>query len=512
MKAKRSLINLSLGLISQLLIIVLGILIPRLLLVNFGSEVNGLLSSIGQIILYMSLLEAGVGAASIQALYKHVAGGSKESINSILSATSSYYKKTGIYYFFCIIILSIVYPLFINSSIDSITIMFVILVTGMGGAINFYFQGTFKVFLIAEGKSYVDTSITTLINLLINAIKIVFILKGYNIIAIQTTHFVLMIVQIIVYQLYINRNYKWLDLKVKPDYDAISQKKSVMIHQVSYLIFNNTDVLILTIFTNLKIVSVYVLYNMLFSVLDRVISTVNSSITFALGQTFHESKNKFLSLFNAYEVYFMSFVFSLFTVAYIFILPFMELYTSGITDINYIDFWIPTLFVIIKLLGNARATSNNVINIAGHFKNTQNRAILELIINLVISLVFVQFLGIYGVLIGTIAALIYRSVDMVVYANKKILERNAWLTARRWLTNIIIFLLMVTAAKAINIYPTTYVSTIVSAIFFMGLAIIIYATVNSVIDREVFKFTRELIIKLINQRKRKKSISTSIDK
>lgn len=224
MKAKRSLINLALGLISQLLIIALGILIPRLLLVNFGSEVNGLLSSVGQIIIYMSLLEAGVGAASLQALYKQVAGANRENINSILSATSSYYKKTGIYYFICIILLSVFYPLFIDSSIDKMTIMFVILVTGMGGAINFYFQGTFKAFLIAEGKSYVDTSITTLINIVISGLKILFILKGYNLIAIQSTHFVLMIVQIIIYQIYINRNYQWLDLKVKPDFDAISQK------------------------------------------------------------------------------------------------------------------------------------------------------------------------------------------------------------------------------------------------------------------------------------------------
>ncbi|MDL0437673.1 sugar isomerase [Niallia sp. SS-2023] len=508
MKAKRSLINLALGLISQLLIIALGILIPRLLLVNFGSEVNGLLSSVGQIIIYMSLLEAGVGAASLQALYKQVAGANRENINSILSATSSYYKKTGIYYFICIILLSVFYPLFIDSSIDKMTIMFVILVTGMGGAINFYFQGTFKVFLIAEGKSYVDTSITTLINIVISGLKILFILKGYNLIAIQSTHFVLMIVQIIIYQIYINRNYQWLDLKVKPDFDAISQKKSVMVHQISSLIFNNTDVLILTIFTNLKVVSVYVLYNMLFSVLDKVISTVNSSVTFALGQTFHEGKDKFLKLFNAYEVCFMSFVFSLFTVAYIFILPFMELYTSGIKDINYIDFWIPTLFVIIKLLVNARATSNNVINIAGHFKKTQSRAILECTINLVCSITLVQFLGIYGVLLGTISALLYRSIDIVLYANKKILERNAWMTIRRWLTNIVIFSIIVTAAKAMSIHPTSYITTILSAVILLGLTIVIFASVNAVIDREAFKYTRDIIVKLINQQKRKKSIST----
>ncbi|WOD63584.1 sugar isomerase [Niallia taxi] len=508
MKAKRSLINLAFGLISQGLIIALGILIPRLLLVNFGSEVNGLLSSIGQIIIYMSLLEAGVGAASLQALYKHVAGSSKENINSILSATSSYYKKTGIYYFICIILLSVIYPLFIDSSIDKMTIMFVILVTGMGGAINFYFQGTFKVFLVAEGKSYIDTSITTLINIVISGLKIIFILKGYNLIAIQTTHFVLMIVQIIIYQIYIKRNYKWLDLKVKPNFDAISQKKSVMVHQISYLIFNNTDVLILTIFTNLKVVSVYVLYNMLFSVLDKVINTVNSSVTFALGQTFHEGKEKFISLYNAYEVCFMSFVFSLFTVAYIFILPFMELYTSGIKDINYIDFWIPTLFVIIKLLVNARATSNNVINIAGHFKKTQNRAILECIINLVFSITLVQFLGIYGVLIGTIAALLYRSIDIVLYANKKILERNAWMTLRRWLTNIVLFSLIVAAAKTVNIYPTSYVTTIMSAILVLAISAVIFVVVNALLDREVYHYTKDIIVKLVQKQKRKKTIST----
>lgn len=281
-----------------------------------------------------------------------------------------------------------------------------------------------------------------------------------------------------------------------------------MVHQISSLIFNNTDVLILTIFTNLKVVSVYVLYNMLFSVLDKVISTVNSSVTFALGQTFHEGKDKFLKLFNAYEVCFMSFVFSLFTVAYIFILPFMELYTSGIKDINYIDFWIPTLFVIIKLLVNARATSNNVINIAGHFKKTQSRAILECTINLVCSITLVQFLGIYGVLLGTIAALLYRSIDIVLYANKKILERNAWMTIRRWLTNIVIFSIIVTAAKAMSIHPTSYVTTILSAVILLGLTIVIFASVNAVIDREAFKYTKDIIVKLINQQKRKKSIST----
>lgn len=70
MKAKRSILNLSFGLGSQLITIILGFFIPRLIMVNYGSEANGLIASIVQIISYLALLEAGVGAASIQALYK----------------------------------------------------------------------------------------------------------------------------------------------------------------------------------------------------------------------------------------------------------------------------------------------------------------------------------------------------------------------------------------------------------------------------------------------------------
>lgn len=64
-------------------------------MVNYGSEANGLIASIVQIISYFALLEAGVGAASLQALYKPVAGNDRSHINSILAATSSYYKKPG---------------------------------------------------------------------------------------------------------------------------------------------------------------------------------------------------------------------------------------------------------------------------------------------------------------------------------------------------------------------------------------------------------------------------------
>ena len=82
--AKKSIYNVLASVIGQAITIAMGIVIPRLVLVNLGSENNGLLSSITQALGYASLLEAGVGLASLQALYKPVAEKDNASINAIL--------------------------------------------------------------------------------------------------------------------------------------------------------------------------------------------------------------------------------------------------------------------------------------------------------------------------------------------------------------------------------------------------------------------------------------------
>lgn len=491
MKAKRSILNLSFGLGSQLITIVLGFFIPRLIMVNYGSEANGLIASIVQIISYLALLEAGVGAASLQALYKPIAHNDKGHINSILAATSSYYKKTGIYYFFAVLLIAIIYPLIIQSEISPLSIMAIILFTGMGGAINYYFQGKFRILLIAEGKSYIETSIVTIANVLNNVVRIILLMQGVNIIAVQASFFVLTLLQIVVFYVYIKKNYKWIDLNLKPDFEAIGQKNSVLVHEISYLVFRNTDVLILTLFTNLKIVSIYVMYNMVYTIVDNVVQMVNGSVKAALGQSYHESREKFLKLHDAFEVYFMGLIFAILTVAYILTLPFMRLYTAGVTDVNYIHFWLPVLFVAVKLLTNVRTSSNNVITIAGHFQKTQNRSILESVINLSASVIFVLFLGIYGVLMGTIAALLYRSIDIVIYANKVLLNRSPWVTFKRWLTNVAVFLFIVAVTSTLNLSLDSYLSIILWGIILGVIILPLYYTVSSLMERSVFLYALE---------------------
>ena len=221
-----------------------------------------------------------------------------------------------------------------------------VFLSGMSQVINFFFQGKFRILMQVEGKNYILTNLGTVINVFSSIGKIILLLQGFDIVALQVMYFVFNVLQMLYIKNYIRKNYKWIDLSVTPNYEAISQRNSVMIHQISGLIFENTDVLIITIVCGLKTVSVYSMYVMLFGMIGTIISTINSGVSFAMGQAYNTNKKRFNVLYDVFETYNMSLTFSLYCVANIFILPFLKLYTRGVSDINYVDKILPYLFII----------------------------------------------------------------------------------------------------------------------------------------------------------------------
>ncbi|MGN0358419.1 MAG: hypothetical protein ACI4E0_11550 [Blautia sp.] len=505
MNAKRGFYNVFFGMLGQIISIALGIIIPRLVLVSLGSESNGLLSSVNQALVYLNLLEAGIGTATLQALYKPVAEFDTQSINHIMAATNRYYKKVGTWYFLATVALAIVFPIVVNSELSYFTIFSVVLLSGMSQVVNFFFQGKYRILMQVEGKSYILTNLGTIINVFTSISKIALLLQGFDIVALQLMYFAFNIVQMLYILYYIKKKYTWLDLSVTPNYDAISQRNSVMVHQISGLIFQNTDVLILTLVCGLKTVSVYSMYVMLFGMIGTAISTINSGVSFAMGQAYNTDKKRFNILYNAFETYNMALTFSLYCVANIFIIPFLKLYTAGVTDINYIDSLLPYLFVATYLLSNGRSAAQRVIEYAGHFKLTQNRSIIESVINIVVSLICVVRFGIYGVLCGTIAALLYRTNDMIIYASKKLLNRSPMRTYIKWGINLILYILfiMIFTKMFAGVEFTNYFIIIISAVVVCIIVFFAFFFVGSVIDKESFLFCIEFVKTHMQRKKRK---------
>ena len=461
---RNSIRNLWWGIIGNIITSLVAILIPRLFIVNYGSEVNGLLSSIRQIYVYLALLEAGVGDASVIALYGPIGRKDHQATNEILAATHYYYRKIGMIYAACVVVLSFVYPLLLDTTIPYNVCCLVILLQGSGSVISYLFQGKYNMLLRVDNRNYVTTNLGTVTSVLTDICRIGLLLMGKNIVAIQATYLVFNLIKMLYVSWYIKRNYPWIDLNVKPNFQAISQRSAVLVHQVSALVFSHTDVLVLTFVCGLKTVSIYSMYASIYGMVSNLITITGNSVQSVLGQTFHNDREKYIELQDAFETYYLALVFGLFTIASIFILPFMKLYTAG-ADINYIDWKLPVLFSTYQLISYGRISSNNIISFAGKFKETQWRAWLETGINLVVSFVCVFQFGIYGVLIGTIAALLYRANDIIIFANKVVLNRSPWPTYRRWLIDLVVFSVLVFLFVSIPMRVDTYFGLILNAMW-----------------------------------------------
>ena len=159
------------------------------------------------------------------------------------------------------------------------------------------------------------------------------------------------------------------------------------------------------------------------------------------------------------------------------------------------------LFVVIALLENSRLSSAKAIHVAGHFRQTQWHAWVEMAINIIVSLIGVLVWGIYGVLIGTIAALLFRANAMIIYANKKILHRSPWKTYRRWLVNLALFIAVTVLSKPLfaHIALDTYPRIILWAAITSVVVIPLFFVVASMFDRETYRYTKTLVVPYLKQ-------------
>ena len=486
--------NLIMGVFGQLLVLVLGILMPRMVITSYGSEINGLLSSVTNIYAYIALLEAGVAGAACQALYKVLAEQSREGVNAVMAATNKYYHRTGLFYLVGIVAFSIIYPIMIHSQIPYYTVVLVILFNGIGNVITYFFHGKYLILLKADGKNYVRTGLDTFTNTMKQIAKIVLIKLGYDVVYVQLAAMLVSFIQMAYITYYIKKNYDWLDLKAEPNIEAIAQSKNVIAHDINFMLSANVDGVLLTIFDTLKRVSVYSLYQLLFSTVFRVLFVIREAVEFKIAEVYHKNRETFRRLYAAFEVYYITGAFAVLSVVYFFILPFIRLYTKDVTDINYIVATVPLLFVLNNMLLAGRYPAEAMIYISGHFKQTQKGAVTETIINIVSSLILVQLLGMEGVLLGTLLAYLYRAIYLIAYVNRNIVERSVKHTYLCLGINFAVFLLTICVNSMINVQFGSYLRIILFCIPYTLGTFLLYMFVISISMPAAFDAALEFIL------------------
>ncbi len=485
--------NLLSSLTYQVVLVSLSFLLPRLYLENFGSEVNGVLSTIKQIFTYMCLLEAGVGLATTQALYKKIGENDHKSASAVLSATHSYYIKTGIIYSAIVLLIAVVYAYFIPTSIDSNILFFIVILNAIPSLFSYFVQAKYRILMEVDGRKYVINNAETILQLASNIGKILVLLLTDSLILIQLVYCVIAILELLYLYFYAKRRYTWLNLKETPDFGAISQKNSVLVHQLSGMVFNNTDVILISFICDFKAVSIYAIYNIFFSQVQNFITSVVSSFTFALGQMFHADREKFNKLFSAYETFYIMVTNIIYTLMAVFLLPIIQIYTSGINDAEYTNVFLLLLFVIMNLVSNGKLPVNGVIEYSGDFQKTRSHAIWEMIINITVSVLAIFYMGISGAILGTIAALLYRGIVTIYYSNRKVLKRSQMSTYKIIISNGMVFIFVMAVLFVDTFRNISFLKLLLYGVLHSVWILGLYLVVNYIFNRTAFKTIFELL-------------------
>jgi len=229
--------------------------------------------------------------------------------------------------------------------------------------------------------------------------------------------------QPLVFYFYVKKHFK-IDKKVPKDQDAIKQRWSGFGHTFAYFINANSGVMLLTFFSTLSLVSVYSVHLMISNALRNLAVAIASAILPSLGSVMSKGNGEESNrAFDLYEFGMSFMTVLLFTCGIILIVPFVRVYTAGVTDANYIQPIFAFVLMLAEMIYCLREPYINVAYAAGHFKQTVKYAYIEVAINIGVSLMLVKQYNLLGVALGFLCALIFRFVAHIIYLKKNILMR-----------------------------------------------------------------------------------------
>lgn len=418
MKNKVTLLNMISGLILQFFTLISGFTLPKIILTCFGSEVNGLVSSLNQFLSYITLVEGGITGVIVANLYKPIVEQDNNKISSVLVTADRFYKKIGALFIAYSVILSIIYPLHFKTEFTFSYVCSLTLILSLTLLIQYMYSLTLRTLLNADKKGYVVNFTQTLIvifNVLFALIS-VFIYPSIHVLKLISGS--LFLLQPLIFNRYVKKNYK-IDWKVEPDNSLIKSRWNGFAINLAAFIHNSTDVTVLTFLANLKTVSIYSVYSLVSSGIKQMINACLSGIAHTVGQAYAKKNWKELNQkLDIYEYIVLILVFFLFTVTALLITPFVQLYTKDIVDTDYNQPLFGFLLVLAEALYLIKLPHLNLAYSANKFKEITVPAYIEAMLNIMISVALVKWIGLIGVTIGTIVGMTYRMVFHVYYTSK----------------------------------------------------------------------------------------------
>ena len=240
----------------QLITVVSGFIIPRLILKTYGSEVNGLVSSITQFVGIISFLELGVGAVVQSSLYRPLAENDELAISRIYRSANKFFRTLATILLVYIIVLVFAYPLLVKEQFDFIYTAMLIVAMSISWFAQYFFGIVNGLVLKADQKGYILFTIQG-VTVIINTIASVLLMRnGYSIQIVKLCTSLVFLARPLFLSLFVSKHYK-INKHIQYTVEPITQKWNGVAQHVAAVVLDSTDTIVLTLLSTLANVSIY---------------------------------------------------------------------------------------------------------------------------------------------------------------------------------------------------------------------------------------------------------------
>lgn len=464
MKKKLFVLNFVASFGCQIVNLLCGFILPRLILSAYGTEINGLVSSINQFLTIVSLTEFGMTAVVQSSLYGALATKNMSKISEIMTSSSRFFSKIGQMLIIYVILLGTLYPILIETNFDYFYVLSLVIILSVNSIAQYLLGITNDQLISADQHAYV-TSLTALLTTILNTIACYFVIRmGAGIHTVKATTALIFLIRPVVSSIYVKTHYH-INRHAEYSVEPIKQKWNGVAQHIAYYIFSSTDVIVLTIFSTLENVSVYSVYALILNGLKQLCSLFENGIKPLLGEAWaQKDKQRVKKYFSIYEVIMHLESISVFGVASVLIIPFVTIYTRAVTDCNYIvpafSFWITVAYMAL----NIRNPYNAMIQAIGCYRQTQFSYIITAIINIVLSIAMVYKFGLIGVAIGTLGAALYQDCWQANYIYKTFLNYPFNRLFKLFLCDVTCYIVGKILSSLVHINVSTYFGWAIMAI------------------------------------------------
>lgn len=415
-RARKSMKNISYALIGQISALLISFILRMVFVRSLGKDYLGIDSLFVSIVSMLSLAELGVGSAINYSLYRPISENNVERIKSLMFFYKNIYKKIGIAIF--VIGISIT-PIIIKSAegnINNVGIYFILFV--VNSSIS-YFYSYKKTLVIADQHRHITIIYRYSFYFIMVLIQLIILLVWKN----YFLYLVIMLIFTFLENFFMSKKadqlYPYLKEKDVNPLDKNIKKEilkntyAMSFHKIGGVVVNSTDNIVITKFLGLSVVGMYSNYLLITNSLNMIFGQIFSSIIASIGNLgVEESEERVETTFNA--VFFYCFFIVSFSTVMLYILlnPFIRIWVGSSYILNNtIVIFICINFFIVQIR-RAVLTFRDAL---GLYWFDRYKPIIESVLNIFLSVFFVQMLGLSGVLIGTILSMVLTSVWIEPY-------------------------------------------------------------------------------------------------